>query len=107
MLEGRHLMESAMISGVQKIYENNAQSVRLIFLTAKAFTYNRKATNIVGMMRQTRSPASQVACKLLSGLMRLGVTPGGGGNAADVGEEAIFTATWDHAVKLGQEHICC
>ena len=107
MLEGKHLMQSVMISDVQKTCENDAQSVRLMFLTAKAFTYNRKATNIVGTMRQTRSPASQVACKLLSGLMRLGVTPGGGGNAADVGEDAIFKATWVHVVELGQGHVYC
>lgn len=51
-------------------------------------------------MRHTRSPASQVACKLLSGLSKLGVTPGGGGIAPDVGEEAIVKAVENRSLRV-------
>ena len=60
-------------------------------------TYKRKGTSIEGMIKQRIFPASHIFRMLSLGSTRFGMTPGGGGNAAVVGESAIAKEnSYDH-----------
>ena len=55
----------------------------------------------MGTVRQIILATRKATRWLVSGLLKSGVTPGGGGNAADVGEEAIVKVAQNQGAYVG------